>query len=90
MILIVFKKIINMILYLIHLTFSVIDNTFLQNLINSKIPESKILDYKRDKIGRKDNDKKEFLFDISSFANADSGNLILGIDEEENEERHFR
>lgn len=65
------------------------DKSFLLSLINNKIPESKTLDYKRDKIGRKDTDKKEFLFDVSSFANADGGNLILGIDEGESEEKGF-
>ena len=71
------------------MSYSAFDKSFLQNLINNNISESKILDYKRDKIGRKDTDKKEFLFDVSSFANAVGGNLILGIGEGENEEKGF-
>jgi predicted HTH transcriptional regulator len=71
------------------LVYPAFDKSYLQNLINNKIPESKILDYKRDKIGRKDTNKKEFLFDVSSFANIDGGNLILWVDEGENEEKEF-
>lgn len=69
------------------MSYSTFDKSFLQNLINNKILESKTLDYKRDKIGRKESDKKEFLFDVSSFANAEGGKLVLGIEEGENEEK---
>jgi len=40
-----------------------------------------MLDYKRDVPGESDQDKKEFLADISSFANATGGDLIYGVDE---------
>ena len=48
-------------------------------LIDNKISESKTLEYKEKLPGSKDNDKKEFLADISSFANASGGDLIYGI-----------
>jgi hypothetical protein len=54
----------------------------LQLLLNNSVPESRTLDYKRDPIGSTTDEKKEFLYDVSSFANASGGYLILGIDEE--------
>lgn len=50
-------------------------------LIDDQVFEKKSIDYKRDRIGPRDSDKKEFLFDISSFANASGGYLLLGVDE---------
>ena len=52
-----------------------------QELIANKVPESKTLDYKVDlKFG--DRDKREFLADVSSFANTAGGYLLIGIKEE--------
>ncbi len=52
-----------------------------QELITNKVPESKTLDYKVDlKFG--DRDKREFLADVSSFANTAGGYLLIGIKEE--------
>lgn len=48
-------------------------------LIDNKIGESKTLEYKETLPGSKDSNKKEFLADISSFANASGGDLIYGI-----------
>lgn len=53
----------------------------LLRLIEDKVSESKTIDYKRDRIGSSDSGKKEFLYDISSFANASGGHLILGVEE---------
>ncbi|MDD2755346.1 MAG: ATP-binding protein [Methanothrix sp.] len=50
-------------------------------LISNEIGESRTLDYKEQLPGRKDNDKKEFLADISSFANASGGYILYGISE---------
>jgi len=54
----------------------------IEYLIKNQIPESKTLEYKRSLPSNSDNDKKEFLADVISFANADGGNLIYGIEEE--------
>jgi hypothetical protein len=50
-------------------------------LVDNKIIESKTLEYKETLPDSKDEDKKEFLADISSFANASGGDLIYGIKE---------
>ena len=55
--------------------------TDLQELLQEKWPEGKAVDYKRDMYGRADSDKKELLKDVSSFANTDGGDLIIGVDE---------
>jgi hypothetical protein len=39
-------------------------------LIDDGELEGKMIDYKRDRVGQADGDKKEFLYDVSSFANA--------------------
>ena len=55
----------------------------LDQFVQEKRPEGKSLDYKRDSYGGKDDDKKELLKDVSSFANTQGGDLIIGVDEEQ-------
>src|SRR5436309_11959140 len=55
----------------------------LQKLINDEVREGKTIDYKRDMIGRGNEDKKELCKDISSFANDSGGHLIIGMEEEQ-------
>jgi len=55
----------------------------LQHLIDESFLEMKTLEYKRDLPGNSDGDKKEFLSDVSSFANSNGGDLIYGIREED-------
>lgn len=52
-----------------------------QTLLTGQVPEDTALDYKRDSPGSTDLERKEFLADVSSFANAGGGDLILGVDE---------
>lgn len=59
-----------------------IDETDLQDLIDDKIAEGKRIEYKEILPGNSDSEKKEFLADVSSFANALGGFLIYGISED--------
>jgi len=54
----------------------------LQSLIDNSVLEKKTLEYKQELPGNKDSDKKEFLADVSSFANTIGGDLIYGIVED--------
>jgi hypothetical protein len=53
----------------------------LQRLITDAIPERTTIDYKKQLPGNSDTDKKEFLADVSSFANALGGQIIYGMEE---------
>jgi schlafen family protein len=48
-------------------------------LVEGRVPESQELEYKRDLPGKKDEDTREFLADISSFANTTGGVLLYGV-----------
>jgi hypothetical protein len=50
-------------------------------LLSTGVPESPLIEYKRDVYGNTDGDKREFLADITSFANTMGGDIIIGIDE---------
>lgn len=50
-------------------------------LIANEVPESQTLDYKEKLNLNTDDEKREFLHDISSFANASGGDLIIGVRE---------
>lgn len=56
-----------------------IKETDLNRLITEKVTEVKILEFKRSLPGNADGEKKEFLADISSFANAAGGDLLYGM-----------
>lgn len=53
----------------------------LQSLIAAGANESRELDFKRDVYGNADADKREFLADVSAFANTSGGHLVIGMDE---------
>jgi hypothetical protein len=67
---------------MIQKNFDDINKADIDFLITNKINELKTLEYKQKLPGSTDSDKKEFLADISSFANASGGDLIYGIKEE--------
>lgn len=58
-----------------------ISHSDLNDLISAGVLEGMLLDYKKDSHGRSDSDVREFLKDISSFANTSGGHLLIGIDE---------
>jgi hypothetical protein len=53
----------------------------LKELIDHKVSEGKILEYKSKLLVNNDREKKEFLADVSSFANASGGHIIYGMKE---------
>lgn len=53
----------------------------LLSLIDSRVMEGRTVEYKEALPGGSDSDKKEFLADVSSFANTSGGNLYYGIRE---------
>jgi hypothetical protein len=51
-------------------------------LVSGKMREGRDIDYKRELPGRTGDAKKEFLADVTSFANATGGAIIFGVSEE--------
>jgi hypothetical protein len=51
-------------------------------LISNGVAEGRTIEYKRELPGGTDADKKEFLADVSSFANTSGGDLVFGIEGE--------
>lgn len=60
--------------------FDEIDENHINELIQAERPESLYIEYKRESYGGADADHAEFLADISSFANAAGGDLVIGVD----------
>jgi len=53
----------------------------IHQLVTNGQTEGMHVEFKRDMYGNSDADKKEFLKDLSSFANSAGGHLVIGIDE---------
>ena len=53
--------------------FEQITYSVIEQFVQEKWPEGKSVDYKRDIYGNRDEDKKELLKDVSSFANTRGG-----------------
>lgn len=53
----------------------------IQNLIDAGVQEGARVEYKRQSYDSSDSDKKEFLKDITSFANSIGGHLVIGVKE---------
>jgi predicted HTH transcriptional regulator len=58
-----------------------IDSEDLQRLQVNGVAESRSLEYKQALPGGTDLERKEFLGDVSSFANATGGDLLYGVTE---------
>ena len=54
----------------------------IDGLITNAVSGPRTLDYKRQLPGNSDDDKREFLADVSSFANAAGGDILFGISED--------
>lgn len=63
--------------------FDAICEADLAELVAGQVPEGLHLDYKRDSYGPRDEDKRELLKDVSTFANANGGHIVVGLDETE-------
>jgi hypothetical protein len=61
--------------------FDQIDQDDIDALVMNEVKEGRTLDYKEELPGGSDGDKKEFLADVSSFANAVGGDLLFGVKE---------
>jgi len=68
---------------LLNKSFDDIDQSTLNELVDAGATETVHLEFKRDTYGTSDADKKEFLKDISAFANSLGGHLIIGMNEED-------
>ncbi len=53
----------------------------IETLITLSVAESKTIEYKKELKIVTDSEKKEFLADVSSFANTNGGDLIFGVEE---------
>lgn len=64
-----------------NISFDDLSERDLVDQISAGVAEGVLVDYKRELYGRGDADVREFLKDISSFANTAGGHLIIGMDE---------
>jgi predicted HTH transcriptional regulator len=61
--------------------FDQLDADDIKRLVKDEVAEGRVLDYKVEQPGNSDGDRKEFLADISSFANSSGGYLVFGVEE---------
>ncbi|MBL8537139.1 MAG: ATP-binding protein [Hyphomonadaceae bacterium] len=62
-------------------SFDDIDISDIQRLIDNQVAERRTLEFKRDLPGDTKDERKEFLADVTSFANAQGGDIIYGLAE---------
>jgi Putative DNA-binding domain len=61
--------------------FGSIDRACIDGLVSREVQESRTLDYKEKLPGNTRDERKEFLADVSGFANAAGGDMIFGVRE---------
>src|SRR5690348_14919477 len=64
---------------LMHIPLDQIAEAHLKALIEAGAPETLHIEYKRETYGGNDESRREFLADVSSFANARGGDLLIGM-----------
>ena len=62
-----------------HLALDQINEASLQGLIDGQSPERRDIEYKKDTYGTADRDYGEYLADVSSFANTNGGDIVIGM-----------
>ncbi len=62
-----------------HLALDAITPADLTRLVETKARETAVIDFKQAFALGSDEQKREFLFDVASFANADGGDLVYGV-----------
>ena len=60
-----------------------IEKEDIDSLITNSVAENRVIEYKDSLPGNGDEDKREFLADVSAFANSAGGDLIYGIQEKD-------
>lgn len=65
-----------------------IEREDIEALITDEVREGRTIEYKQSLPGGKDLEKKEFLADVSSFANAAGGDLLFGVEEKRDEKNN--
>src|SRR6266542_4766771 len=73
---------------MINKQFDQIDKADIDSLNANQVPESRTLEYKQELPGNKDDDRREFLADVSSFANASGGDILYGVKEQRDANGH--
>lgn len=58
-----------------------IDEATLQRLVDNQVVEGRDLEFKRELPGGGDEASREFLADVTAFANAQGGDIVYGLDE---------
>ena len=62
-----------------HLTLKDVDEKALDALVESGVAESRTLEFKQDLQVATDEQKQEFLSDVTALANTDGGDIVFGI-----------
>jgi hypothetical protein len=58
-----------------------IDEALLRRLVDNQVSEGRDLEFKRDLPGGGDEASREFLADVTSFANAQGGDIVYGVED---------
>ena len=53
----------------------------IESLIVQQVAEGRTLEFKRELVGPRDEDKREFLADVSAFANTVGGDIVFGVEQ---------
>ena len=75
--------------YVIDKEFDDINITDIEFLVDNKVAEGLLLDYKVQNYSRTNNGKKELLKDITAFANSSGGDLIIGVGDDKYNQASF-